>query len=99
MLITNIDQLQDYAQAVSVTLKKFNQAKAPGFFGWPYFIADNQPYNRYNSEDKTYGEAFDATNPVNESVNNTGIKKLPPPIASPPRKAMKLLSSDGDTFL
>ena len=23
---------------------EFNQAKAPGFFGWPYFIADNQPY-------------------------------------------------------
>ncbi len=59
---------------------EFNQAKAPGFFGWPYFIADNQPYNQYNSEEKTYGEPFDVENPVNNSVNNTGIKELPKPI-------------------
>jgi len=59
---------------------EFNQAKAPGFFGWPYFIADNQPYNQYNSKEKTYGTPFDAAKPVNNSVNNTGIKDLPPPV-------------------
>jgi len=59
---------------------EFNQAKGPGFFGWPYFIADNRPYNQYNSTDKTYGEPFDVANPVNNSVNNTGVKKLPPPV-------------------
>lgn len=59
---------------------EFNQAKGPGFFGWPYFIADNQRYNKYNSKEKTYGAPFDPANPVNESVNNTGVKKLPPPV-------------------
>lgn len=59
---------------------EFNQAKAPGFFGWPYFIANNRTYNKYNSEEKTYSEPFDPANPVNESVNNTGVQKLPLPV-------------------
>ncbi|AWV97369.1 PQQ-dependent sugar dehydrogenase [Arcticibacterium luteifluviistationis] len=56
---------------------EFNQAKKAGYFGWPYLIGNNRPYNRYNSEDGTYGEAFDPNNLVNESVNNTGIRELP----------------------
>lgn len=56
---------------------EFNQAKKPGYFGWPYLIGNNRPYNRYNSEDGTYGEPFDPNNLVNESVNNTGIRELP----------------------
>lgn len=59
---------------------EFNQAKGPGFFGWPYFIANNLPYNEYNSADKTYGAPFDVANPVNNSVNNTGVNNLPPPV-------------------
>lgn len=59
---------------------EFNQAKGPGFFGWPYFIGDNQPYNRHDLAAGTYGEPFDVNNPVNESVNNTGLRELPTPV-------------------
>ncbi|WP_339870017.1 PQQ-dependent sugar dehydrogenase [uncultured Algoriphagus sp.] len=59
---------------------EFNQAKGPGFFGWPYFIGDNIPYNRHDLETDTYGEPFDVNKPVNESVNNTGLRELPTPV-------------------
>ncbi|MBN3581570.1 PQQ-dependent sugar dehydrogenase [Algoriphagus aestuarii] len=59
---------------------EFNQAKGPGFFGWPYFIANNRPYNRHDLATDTYGEPFDVNNPVNESVNNTGLRELPTPV-------------------
>ena len=52
---------------------EFNQAKGPGFFGWPYFIADNKPYN------DSLGQPFDVNNPVNYSPNNTGLQELPAP--------------------
>ncbi len=58
---------------------EFNQARKAGFFGWPYFIADNKPYVKYNYADSTYGEKFDPAHPVNHSPNNTGLKDLPPP--------------------
>jgi cytochrome c len=59
---------------------EFNQAKGPGFFGWPYFIGNNIPYNRHDLTTNTYGAPFDVNNPVNESVNNTGLKNLPTPV-------------------
>ncbi len=59
---------------------EFNQAKGPGFFGWPYFIGNNKPYRQYNSATATYGEPFDAATPVNNSVNNTGLNILPKPV-------------------
>jgi cytochrome c len=55
-----------------------NQARAAGFFGWPYFIADNKPYRYYDFETKKIGEPFDAAHPMNESPFNTGKKELPP---------------------
>jgi len=58
---------------------EFNQAKGPGFFGWPYFIGDNQPYADYDYEtDSIYG-MFDVNKPINTSPNNTGIEELPTP--------------------
>ena len=51
---------------------EFNQAKGPGFFGWPYFIGNNIPYV------DSLGKAFDAEQPVNHSPNNTGLAELPP---------------------
>lgn len=59
---------------------EFNQAKGPGFFGWPYFIGDNQAYTSHVYESNTYGEPYDVNNPVNESVNNTGLRELPTPV-------------------
>lgn len=59
---------------------EFNQAKGPGFFGWPYFIANNLPYTRHDHVNETYGAPYDVNNPVNESVNNTGLRELPKPV-------------------
>ncbi|MFD2523709.1 PQQ-dependent sugar dehydrogenase [Emticicia soli] len=59
---------------------EFNQAKGPGFFGWPYFIGDNKAYadwdfttNKIKADSK-----FDPAKPINDSPNNTGLKELPP---------------------
>jgi cytochrome c len=55
-----------------------NQAKGPGFFGWPYFIADNQAIPKYDFVNNKVGEKLDPARPVNNSPNNTGLKELPP---------------------
>ncbi len=55
-----------------------NQAKAAGFFGWPYFIGDNQAYNDHNFETEESGPLFDVNAPINDSPNNTGARELPP---------------------
>lgn len=55
-----------------------NQAKGPGFFGWPYFIADNQPIPKYDFANNRTGEKLDPQKPVNSSPNNTGLRDLPP---------------------
>lgn len=55
-----------------------NQAKAPGFFGWPYFIGNNYAYNDYNFAAKKSSQQRDPQKPVNDSPNNTGEKILPP---------------------
>lgn len=55
-----------------------NQAKVPGFFGWPYFIADNIPIPKYDYANKRVGDTLTAARPVNTSPNNTGLRELPP---------------------
>ncbi|MEM8488626.1 MAG: ThuA domain-containing protein [Bacteroidota bacterium] len=55
-----------------------NQAKAAGFFGWPYFIGDNQAYNDHSFETEESGPLFDVNAPINDSPNNTGARELPP---------------------
>jgi cytochrome c len=57
---------------------EFNQAKKAGNFGWPYFVGDNQAYRDFDFATSTMGEAFQAAAPVNHSVNNTGLRILPP---------------------
>jgi len=82
---------------------EFNQAKKPGFYGWPYFVGNNFAYNHYNFETKKSGEWFDAAHPKNTSPNNTGITDLPP--ATPAfiyyskqqSKQFPLLESGGDS--
>ena len=56
---------------------EINQARGAGNFGWPHFIANNKPYNRYDFETKKALEVFASSNPVNDSPNNTGVKQLP----------------------
>ncbi|WP_221409652.1 ThuA domain-containing protein [Pseudochryseolinea flava] len=55
-----------------------NQARKAGFFGWPLFIANNIPYHAFDYETGKTGPLFDPQKPVNTSLNNTGIKELPP---------------------
>lgn len=57
---------------------EFNQAKAPGFFGWPLLIGDNKPYRARDFETNELGDWFDAEKPLNNSPNNTGAQILPP---------------------
>ncbi len=59
---------------------EFNQAKGPGFFGWPYFIGDNKPYTDWDfvTNKPKPDSKFDPARPVNDSPNNTGLKELPP---------------------
>ena len=58
---------------------EFNQAKKAGNYGWPYFVGDNKAYHDSNFTTKAVGALFDDNGPINESPNNTGLKKLPPP--------------------
>jgi glucose/arabinose dehydrogenase/cytochrome c551/c552 len=57
---------------------EINQAKGPGNFGWPLFIADNQPYVAYDYGTGESGAAYDPASPRNTSQNNTGLTELPP---------------------
>ena len=57
---------------------EFNQAKGPGYYGWPYFVADNKAYSDFDFATNTIGEKFNPEAPVNNSPNNTGLKNLPP---------------------
>ena len=61
---------------------ELNQAKGPGFFGWPYFVGGNYAYAEYEFEKKTIGERYNPLKPTNNSPNNTGKLELPP--VSPP---------------
>jgi cytochrome c len=56
---------------------EINQASTAGYYGWPYFVADNKPYFAYDFEKNEIGKAFDPANPENNSRLNTGLKKLP----------------------
>lgn len=55
-----------------------NQARKAGFFGWPYFVADNKAYFDYNFATQKSGPRHDPKKPINDSPNNTGVRNLPP---------------------
>ncbi|RMF28415.1 MAG: carbohydrate-binding protein, partial [Bacteroidetes bacterium] len=57
---------------------EWNQAKGPGFFGWPYFVADNKAYPDRDFATDEVGPPQDPRHPVNDSPNNTGSRELPP---------------------
>lgn len=56
---------------------EFHVTRTAGNFGWPYFIADNRPYRRFDFATRQSGRPFDAERPVNESPFNTGRRELP----------------------
>ena len=57
---------------------EFNVAREAGNYGWPFLIGKNRPYNRYDWGDKNYTDIYDPEIPINDSPNNTGLRKLPP---------------------
>jgi cytochrome c len=57
---------------------EFNQARKPGNYGWPYFVADNKAYADFDFATNTIGPKFNPDEPVNASPNNTGSRILPP---------------------
>ncbi|REK22490.1 MAG: PKD domain-containing protein [Planctomycetota bacterium] len=56
-----------------------NQARAAGNFGWPMFTGPNEAYRWWDFATRTRGRWFEVDNPVNDSRNNTGLRRLPPP--------------------
>ena len=57
---------------------EINVVREAGFYGWPYFVADNKPYFDFDYASHQVGKAFDPQRPLNHSPNNTGIQDLPP---------------------
>jgi len=56
---------------------EFNQARGPGFFGWPYFVG-TAAFPHWNYAENKPGPTNDPARPVNRSPNNTGLTELPP---------------------
>jgi len=56
---------------------EWNILDKPGFYGWPYCVGNNTPYNDFNFATGTAGATFNCAAPVNASPNNTGITQLP----------------------
>lgn len=56
---------------------EWNQARKPGFFGWPYFVGNNQAYFDRDFTRDQVGAPFNPALPVNNSPNNTGRQQLP----------------------
>ncbi|GAA1617807.1 PQQ-dependent sugar dehydrogenase [Actinoplanes couchii] len=50
----------------------------PANYGWPYCVSPTLAYNDYDFATGTSGAPFDCKKPVNDSPNNTGLRKLPP---------------------
>lgn len=57
---------------------EFNQARKPGNYGWPYFVADNKAYADFDFATNKIGPKFNPDEPENTSPNNTGSRVLPP---------------------
>ena len=57
---------------------ELNQARGPGNFGWPYFIGANHAYPWFDYVANQPRAPKDPKHPVNASVNNTGLRELPP---------------------
>ncbi|HZF64720.1 MAG TPA: PQQ-dependent sugar dehydrogenase [Chitinophagaceae bacterium] len=57
---------------------ELNQGKKAGNYGWPFFIGNNEAYADVDFATETIGQKFEAAAPENRSINNYGIKTLPP---------------------
>lgn len=62
----------------TLSYDEINQARKPGFYGWPYFLGENEAFPDYDYATKKEGPKFNPQQPINASPNNTGIQELPP---------------------
>jgi cytochrome c len=76
-------------------LVEWNVIKSPGYYGWPYCVANNIAYRDYNFATATSGPAFNCAAPVNNSPNNTGLTNLP---AARPATVWYGNGSNGNAF-
>ncbi|MDB4438218.1 PQQ-dependent sugar dehydrogenase [bacterium] len=80
---------------------EFNQARKPGYFGWPFFIGPNESYPDYSFKKKEVMGVFEPVRAINHFAENTGIKELPPTqkpmiyYSHPPSKEFPSLGSGG----
>ena len=56
---------------------ELNVVRKPGFYGWPYFVADNKAYRDFDYATQVVGSYFDPADLYNNSPNNTGMRRLP----------------------
>ncbi|MBL7775951.1 MAG: ThuA domain-containing protein, partial [Saprospiraceae bacterium] len=56
---------------------EINIARTAGFYGWPYFVANNKPYRDFDYASESAGAWFDPARPINNSPHNTGARQLP----------------------
>ncbi|HEV7350921.1 PQQ-dependent sugar dehydrogenase [Telluribacter sp.] len=70
------------AEGGVMSFDEINQARKPGFYGWPYFLGNNEAFPKYDFAQKKEGPRKDPLRPINDSPNNTGTRELPP--AQPP---------------
>ncbi|MDQ1085580.1 PQQ-dependent sugar dehydrogenase [Siphonobacter sp. SORGH_AS_1065] len=65
------------AEEGTLSYDEINQARKPGFFGYPYFLGNNEAFPKYDFATKKEGPKQDPAHPVNNSPHNTGLKELP----------------------
>ncbi|GLZ60849.1 ThuA domain-containing protein [Micromonospora sp. NBRC 107095] len=60
-------------------IAEWNLITEPGFYGWPLCMGNNEPFRDvdYRTNPVTVGAYFDCANPVNDSIRNTGLTRLP----------------------
>lgn len=62
----------------NMSYDEINHITGPGFYGWPYFLGDNEAFPMYDFATGEEGPPKDPSAPLNNSPNNTGIEQLPP---------------------
>src|SRR5690606_41503935 len=61
-----------------MSFDEINQVREPGYYGWPYFLGNNQVFEKYNYATQSLEPGTNPSKPLNESPNNTGLRELPP---------------------
>ncbi len=84
---------------------EINQARTAGFFGWPYFVADNKPYAKIDfaarADNKKAKEAYDKAVKAKEAYDKAVKEKKTPlslPLPLPPKPTDWLASGEPQLY-